>query len=130
MDGETLVREYYRSIDEDDYAALSAALTGGFVHRRPDTTIEGREEFVAFMKGGRPERDTEHVLEAVYTALGGGEGGKTDGADGEAPEDRNRLAAEGRLLRADGSVWFRFVDSFETTDSGIQSVRTYVHSAS
>lgn len=111
MDGEALVREYYRSIDEDDYAALTEALVGGFVHRRPDTTIEGREEFVAFMRSGRPERDTEHALEAVYTTANGG-----------------RVAAEGRLFRPDGSEWFRFVDSFEIGENGIRSIRTYVHS--
>ena len=42
MNGVALVREYYRAIDEDDYAALANILGGGFVHQRPDTMIEGR----------------------------------------------------------------------------------------
>jgi ketosteroid isomerase-like protein len=106
MDSVTLVREYYRSIDAGDYTALSDVLAGGFVHRRPDRTIEGREEFVAFMRSGRPETDTVHVLEAVYEAEG-------------------RVAAEGRLLRADGTEWFGFVDTFAVGDRGIRRIHTY-----
>ncbi|MCQ4334043.1 nuclear transport factor 2 family protein [Natronomonas sp. F2-12] len=108
MDGVTLVREYYRSVDEDEYAALTDVLASGFVHRRPDRTIEGREEFIAFMRGSRPERDTEHELEAIYTERDGG-----------------RIAAEGQLRHADGSEWFGFVDSFRIRRGKIRSIRTY-----
>jgi ketosteroid isomerase-like protein len=110
MDGADLALEYYRAIDEGDYAALADALAGGFVHRRPDMTVEGREEFVAFMRSGRPETDTEHAVDAVYA---------TDGGD--------RVAVEGRLLRADGSEWFRFVDAFSVRDGNLQSLTTYTH---
>lgn len=110
MDGADLAREYYRAIDDGDYGALVDALAGGFVHRRPDTTIEGREEFVSFMRSGRPETDTEHAIEAVY---------ETD--------DGDRLAVEGRLLRADGSEWFRFVDVFTVGEGRIRALRTYTH---
>jgi ketosteroid isomerase-like protein len=110
MDGADLAREYYRAIDDGDYDALGATLAGGFVHRRPDTTIEGREEFVSFMRGGRPETDTEHALEAVF---------ETD--------DGDRVAAEGRLLRADGTEWFRFVDVFDVAGGRIRALRTYTH---
>ena len=108
MDGTTLVREYYRAVDEDDYAALSDVLADGFVHERPDATIEGREAFVAFMRSGRPETDTEHVLEAVYESSAG-----------------DRAAAEGRLLSPDESEWFGFVDTFAVGDRGIGRLRTY-----
>ncbi len=108
MDGVALVREYYRSIDEDEYATLTDILTGEFVHRRPDTTIEGREEFVAFMRSGRPERETQHALDAIY---------EEDASD--------RIAAEGRLIRSDGSEWFGFVDTFEIGERGVRSIRTY-----
>jgi ketosteroid isomerase-like protein len=108
MDGAEVVREYYRAIDEDEYDVLSGVLTGDFVHYRPDTTVEGREAFVAFMRSGRPEPDTEHAIEAVYAAV-----------------DDDRTAAEGRLLRADGSEWFGFVDTFEIGETGIRSIRTY-----
>ena len=107
MDGAALAREYYRSIVEDDYDALSGVVSGGFVHRRPDRTIEGREEFVAFMRSGRPERETTHVVESVYA------------------DDDGDVAVEGRLLDADGDTWFRFVDTFEVGEDGIASIRTY-----
>jgi len=107
MDGAALAREYYRSIDEDDYDALAGILSGGFAHRRPDQTIEGREAFVSFMRSGRPEPETTHVVESVYTD-----------ADGD-------VAAEGRLLDADGDTWFRFVDTFAVAGGEIASIRTY-----
>ena len=110
MDGADLAREYYRAIDDGDYAALTEALAGGFVHRRPDTTIEGREEFVSFMRSGRPETDTEHELESVI-----------------ADDDADRVAVEGRLLRADGSEWFRFADVFTVRGGRIRELRTYTH---
>ena len=110
MDGADLALEYYRAIDDGDYGALADALAGGFVHRRPDTTVEGREEFVAFMRSGRPETDTRHEVDAVYTS-----------------EDGDRVAVEGRLLRADGSEWFRFVDAFAVAGGRIQSLTTYTH---
>ena len=108
MDDAELVREYYRAIDDGAYAALSDLLADGFVHGRPDRTIEGREEFVAFMRSGRPETDTEHVLEAIYEATAG-----------------DRVAAEGRLVAPDGTEWFGFVDVFVVNDDGITRLRTY-----
>jgi ketosteroid isomerase-like protein len=111
MDGPALAREYYRAIDAGDYAALRETLAAEFVHRRPDMTIEGREEFVSFMRSDRPDTETEHVLDSVYEA-----------------EDGSRVAAEGRLLRADGDVWFRFVDTFEISERGVRSIRTYTDS--
>lgn len=108
MDGATLVREYYRSIDEKEYAALRELLIDEFTHRRPDMTIDGRDAFVAFMRDDRPDRATEHSLEAVYEERNGG-----------------RIAAEGTLLRSDGTAWFGFVDSFVVDEGRIRSVRTY-----
>lgn len=108
MDGVDSVREYYRAIDQDDYAALSAVLADGFVHERPDRTITGRETFVEFVRSGRPDPDTEHVLEAVY-----------------ADESENRYAAEGRLVTADGTEWFGFVDTFRVADGDVRRLRTY-----
>jgi ketosteroid isomerase-like protein len=118
MDAPALAREYYRAIDDGDYEALGEALAAEFVHRRPDRTIEGREEFVSFMRSDRPDTETEHALDAVYVA-----------ARGETENERwRRVAAEGRLLRADGSVWFRFVDTFEVGERGVRTVRTYTDS--
>ena len=108
MNGPDAAREYYRAIDEGDYAALSDLIADGFVHERPDRTIESREAFVAFMRSGRPETDTEHAIEAVYGATAG-----------------DRVAAEGRLVAPDGTEWFGFVDTFVIDDDGITRLRTY-----
>jgi ketosteroid isomerase-like protein len=103
-----LAREYYRAIDEGDYDALTGLLAPEFVHERPDRTLEGRETFVRFMREERPETGTTHELDAIY---------RDDG-------DR---AVEGRLLRADGDLWFRFVDVFTVRDDALVALRTYTH---
>ncbi|MFO7925749.1 MAG: nuclear transport factor 2 family protein [Halobacteriota archaeon] len=108
MDGVTLVTEYYRTIDEDEYGSLTELLSAGFVHQRPDRTIEGRDEFVTFMQRGRPERETTHDVGSVYVESGGG-----------------KIAAEGRLLDDAEQEWFRFVDTFELAGSRIETVQTY-----
>jgi ketosteroid isomerase-like protein len=108
MDGTEFVRAYYRAIDGDDDGTLADLLAPTFRHERPDRTIDGRDAFVAFMRDGRPDRDTEHVLEAVYVESEG-----------------SKVAAEGRLLRADGAEWFRFVDVFDVGQDAIGGVRTY-----
>jgi len=109
-DAVALVREYYRAIDDGDYDALEAVLAPEFVQHRPDRELSGRERFVTFMRDERPETDTTHVVDATFTREGG-------------------VAAEGRLLRADGSEWFGFVDVFGVgNDSGggrLTSLRTY-----
>lgn len=108
MDGPALTREYYRSIDADDYETLASLLAEEFVHERPDRTLSGRERFVQFMREERPETDTEHVIDSVYRT-----------------EDGGRVAAEGRLLRADGETWFGFVDTFDIDGETIADIRTY-----
>ena len=107
MDPAALAREYYRAIDEDAYEMLEDILAEGFVHVRPDRTIEGRKQFVTFMRDERPVTDTEHHTEAVYVS-----------EDGD-------VAAEGRLLRSDGSVWFRYVDAFDVENGRVTAIRTY-----
>ena len=108
MDDVALVREYYRSIDADEYDALRAILAEEFAHRRPDRTIEGRDAFVEFMREERPDRKTEHATETIYEERGG-----------------ERIAVEVKLLRSDGSEWFGFVDSFVVDKRRIRRVRTY-----
>ncbi len=108
MDGHDLAAEYYRTIDEDEYETLASILADGFVHYRPDMTLDGRDRFVSFMRDERPVSDTEHTIEAVY-----------------ATDDDERIAAEGELVRADGDVWFRFVDTFAFDDGKIATIRTY-----
>jgi ketosteroid isomerase-like protein len=108
MDGVALVREYYRLIDAAAYDSFDDVLSETVVHHRPDMTLEGIESFVSFMRGGRPARETEHVIESVYT--------DTDGT---------KVAAEGGLYHDDGELWFRFVDTFEVGPDGIERIRTH-----
>jgi ketosteroid isomerase-like protein len=106
MDGPELARRYYRALDAGEYDALRDLLAPGFTHVRPDRTIEGREAFVAFMRDERPETDTSHEVETVF-----------EGAPG--------VAVRGRVLRADGSAWFAFVDAFAVADGALASLTTY-----
>lgn len=112
MDSEAAARDYYRAIDERDWDALEEILGADFVQVRGDRTLDGRDSFVSFMRDKRPDPDTEHVVDAVYT-----------GEDG--------VAVEGRLLRGSGEEWFRFVDVFECGGNeegekeGFVELRTY-----
>ena len=108
MDGVSLVREYYRQIDTTDNESFDDVLAEGVVHHRPDMRIDGREEFAEFMANGRPERETEHVIESLYT--------EHDGA---------KVAAEGQLYHSDGTEWFGFVDTFSIGENGIEEIRTH-----
>jgi len=100
---------YYRAIDGDDYALLSALLVEEFVHDRPDRTIEGRDRFVRFMRDERPQTDTTHPLDGVYQQRSG---------DG--------VAVRGRLLDASGDPIVGFVDVFEFAEGRIRRLETYV----
>ena len=104
-DGPALAREYYRAIDERDWAALREILDPAFAQERGDRTFGDREAFLGFMAEDRPEQDTEHVVEQVYTGPGG-------------------VAVRGHLLRADGSLFFEFVDVFEV-DARLTHLKTF-----
>ena len=109
MDRRDAARGYYDAIDTGDYDRLRDLLAPGFVQRRPDRTLDGRDRFVEFMRDGRPRTDTEHVVEAV--AVDGGE--------------VSTVFVEGRLRTADGNDLFGFVDVHRVGDAGIESLRTY-----
>ncbi|RCU47044.1 DUF4440 domain-containing protein [Haloplanus salinus] len=109
MDRRDAVRGYYDAIDTGDYDRLRDLLAPGFVQRRPDRTLDGRDRFVEFMRDGRPRTDTEHVVEAV-----GVDGGEV-----------STVFVEGRLRTADGNDLFGFVDVHRVGDAGIESLRTY-----
>ncbi|WP_254545570.1 nuclear transport factor 2 family protein [Halomarina pelagica] len=133
MDAADLAREYYRAIDEADYDALATVLAPDFVHDRPDRTIEGRDAFVRFMREERPDPDTTHELDAVF--LDGERDEREEGRDarGEGRDGREKrhdgrgagVACEGRVLRADGGEWFRFVDVFAVEDGALAGLTTY-----
>jgi len=111
---------YYDAIDAGDYEALSDLLAPGAVHDRPDRTIEGRETLVAFMREGRPNRDTSHEVVSVLTAV------EDDGGDqGRGDRDADAVAVEGRLFDAGGDPMFGFVDVFSFDDGRIAEIRTY-----
>jgi ketosteroid isomerase-like protein len=109
-DAAELARAYYDAIDEGDYDALRDVLAPEFTHARPDMTLDGRESFVDFMREGRPQPDTRHIVDAVY-----------DGRDG--------VAARGRVLDAEGEL-FAFVDVFAVEQGRIERLETYANSVS
>jgi ketosteroid isomerase-like protein len=111
MDRRAAVRDYYDAIDAGDYDRLRDRLAPGFVQRRPDRILDGRDRFVRFMREDRPRTDTEHVVEAVGVDDGGGE--------------VSTVFVEGRLRTADGDDLFGFVDVHRVGDAGIESLRTY-----
>ena len=102
------VRGYYRALDEHAYDDLAALLAPEFVHDRPDMLIEGKHDFVAFMRDERPLTGTTHPLDAVY-----------EGGDGT-------LAARGELLDSDDAVLTGFVDVFAFEGDTIAGAETYV----
>lgn len=105
MDAAALARTYYDAIDAGEYDALREVLAPEFEHVRPDRTLSGRDEFVAFVREDRPRTDTTHVVDAVY-----------DGRDG--------VAASGRVL-AENAELFAFVDAFDVADGEIVALTTY-----
>jgi ketosteroid isomerase-like protein len=114
------VHAYYEAIDGGDYDRLADLLDPGFVHERPDRTLEGRDRFVAFMRDERPLTDTEHVVDATYERDPGG------GDDGSEPAGAAGVAVRGRLLDADGDELFAFVDVFDVEGGRPTRLRTYV----
>lgn len=106
-DREATARAYYDRLDGHEYDALADLLAPGFVHERPDRSLDGRETFVEFMREQRPQTDTTHPIDAVYE----------NGAD--------ELAVRGRLLDSDGERITSFVDVFSFDGDHIAFIQTY-----
>lgn len=100
-------RAYYRALDAHEYDVLADLLAPEFVHERPDRTLDGRDRFVAFMRDERPQKDTDHRIDTVYTA-----------GDGS-------VAVDGRLLDARDQCIVDFVDVFAFDDGRIARLRTF-----
>lgn len=109
MEPTAVARAYYDALDAHDYEGLGDVLDADFVQQRPDMTLEGRDRFVQFMREERPNSETDHAVDRMFT----------DG-DGD-------VAVEGRLLDADGDRITTFVDVFSFEDSVIRELRTYTN---
>ncbi|MFB1065894.1 nuclear transport factor 2 family protein [Natrinema sp. H-ect4] len=105
MDSAALVRRYYDTLDEHDYETLEALLSPEFVQHRPDRTFEDRDEFIKFMRGKRPNPDTDHDLESVIA-------------------EADRVAVRGRVID-DGATLFEFADFFDLSAGEIRRLETY-----
>ena len=116
MDRVQTARAYYRTLDEGAYDELTTLLAPGFVHDRPDKTIEGRDEFVQFMREGRPLTGTTHEILGVYV--------EADSDSGRLSED-SEVVGRGRLLDSRGQQVFQFVDVFSFDDGAICGIKTY-----
>ena len=110
---EETVHEYYDTIDEEDFEGLTDLLDPDFVHCRPGGTLEGREEFVEFMRDERPMEETTHKVDGFY-----GTGPKI--ANGTEAVARGRVVSD-----SDDETLFDFVDIFVFEDSAIKEIRTY-----
>lgn len=113
---ESLVRAYYRALDDREYGTLESLLEPAFTQRRPDRTFEDRAAFVRFMREERPMTDTSHE---VLTVIVGGDDGD------ESPDGESRVAVQGRLLDGAGEELFRFADVFTLVDGRIRRLETY-----
>ncbi|MFC7202778.1 nuclear transport factor 2 family protein [Haloferax namakaokahaiae] len=115
MDSELtdLARRYYEAIDDKRYDDLRAVLAPEFVQYRGDMTLDGRDEFVSFMREDRPNKETSHVLDGIETTSG------TKGDEGET-----EVVVEGRLLDADGEVMFGFRDRFRVEHGQLAELKT------
>lgn len=103
---ERAVRSYYEALDNHEYERLASILAAGFVHVRPDRTLDGRDRFIEFMRDERPTVETTHPLEAIF---------RTD----------QQMAVQGRLLDASGDEITGFVDVFSFDMDGIARIETY-----
>lgn len=130
----TLAREYYRRTDAKAYDALAELLAPDFVHYRPDRTLRGRDRFLAFTRDERPLTDTTHVVDGVYDVGPGDsadEESAGDGAGHNGPSDEpavGDVAVRGRLLDADDTTLFAFLDVFTVHGGRVRRIETYARS--
>ena len=101
-------RAYYDTLDSHDYDRLESLLAPDFVHDRPELTLDGREQFIQFMREERPETDTTHPIDRIY---------RTGGTD--------ELAVRGRLVDRNGETLAGFVDIFSFDSGEIVRIQTY-----
>ncbi|WP_410766459.1 nuclear transport factor 2 family protein [Haloferax sp. DFSO60] len=101
-----LARRYYDAIDDKRYDDLRDVLAPEFVQYRGDMTLDGRDEFVSFMRDDRPNKETSHVLDEI-----------------EAESD-DKVVVEGRLLDSTGETMFGFLDRFQVRGGRLTELKT------
>lgn len=110
---EETVHKYYDTIDEKRFDEIGDVLDSEVVHYRPGGTLEGREEFVEFMREERPTKETTHKVDGFY-----GTGPKV--ADGR------EVVAVGRVVSDENDeTLFDFLDLFVFEGDKINEIRTY-----
>lgn len=110
---EEKVHEYYDAIDEKRFDELGDILDPEVVHYRPSGTLEGREEFVEFMRNERPTEETTHKVDGFY-------------GTGPKAADGREAVATGRVVSdEDDETLFDFLDLFVFEGGKIKKIRTY-----
>jgi ketosteroid isomerase-like protein len=110
---EETVNEYYDAIDEEDFEKLTDLIDPEVVHYRPGGTLEGREEFIEFMRDERPMEETTHKVDGFY-------------GTGPKVADETESAAVGRVMNdEDEETLFDFLDLFVFEGNAIKKIRTY-----
>ncbi len=117
-DPESLVRRYYELVDEGAYEPLFDLFADDVVYERPgQAPIEGKEEFEAFYREGRPLEDGTHELRAVVVE--GDEGPENDGHATVAVRGTFSGVQNGEAVR------FEFADFHEFDDDRIARRYTF-----
>jgi ketosteroid isomerase-like protein len=111
-DATYLARLYYTAIDDHGYDVLRDILDPNFVQQRGDVTLDGREEFVSFMRDDRPNKDTRHVVDRYIQS-------KSD----------DEIVVRGHLEDSDGDEMFVFLDRFRARDGKIAELKTFTRSS-
>ncbi|ELZ96540.1 hypothetical protein C440_05313 [Haloferax mucosum ATCC BAA-1512] len=107
-DATYLARQYYTAIDHDGYDMLRNLLDPDFVQQREDMRLDGREEFVSFMRDDRPQKDTRHVIDRYIQS-------KSD----------DEIVVRGHLEDSNGGAIFVFLDRFRARDGKLAELKTF-----
>ncbi|ELZ79492.1 hypothetical protein C455_07907 [Haloferax larsenii JCM 13917] len=107
-DATYLARLYYTALDDHGYDTLQELLCPTFVHDREDMTLDGRDEFVSFMRDGRPQTDTTHVIDQYIQSKHGDE-----------------IVVRGHLEDSTGDELFVFLDRFRARDGKLAELKTF-----
>ncbi len=105
----SIVKTYYNSLDNHRYETLKEILDPEFIHFRPDRTIKTRKSFISFMEDERPDKNTKHKINKIYTK-------------------KQEIATRGQLQKNKNKKLFEFIDIFTFTQKNktkIKQIKTY-----